>query len=252
MFRKILQPFYTAYVAITFSVSILAAFPLFAVISIGNNTTARKIIYTIIRYWSEWWLWTIGMPVTLVGKRPPKGRYIVVANHISYMDPLVLFAAIPGYFRPLGKKEISVIPIVGFIYKQIVIMVDRSSLHSRARSMRLMWRVVHREGSIIIFPEGTFNETGNPLKEFYDGAFRLAINTQTPILPMIFPDTADRWHYSAWWKLWPGKNRVVYFEPVDIAGMTMADLPELKHKVYMLMENELIKYKPLVTTSHTA
>ncbi len=110
--------------------------------------------------------------------------------------------------------------------------------------MRLMWRVLHKEGNIIIFPEGTFNETTSTLKEFYDGAFRLAINTQTPILPMVFPDTVDRWHYSGWWKLWPGKNRVVYLEPVPVAGLKMADLPMLKQQVYAVMEAGLLKYKP--------
>lgn len=242
--RKILQPFYTAYVIITFAISILSAFPFFLIISIGNNVAARKMIYGIIRYWSVVWLWAIGMPVRIIGPRPPKQRYIVVANHISYLDTLIIFPAIPGYFRALGKKEISRIPIVGFIYKQIVIMVDRSSVHSRTRSMRLMWRVLHKEGNIIIFPEGTFNETTSTLKEFYDGAFRLAINTQTPILPMVFPDTVDRWHYSGWWKLWPGKNRVVYLEPVPVAGLKMADLPMLKQQVYAVMEAGLLKYKP--------
>jgi len=242
MFRKIIQPFYTAYVVATFVVSILIAFPFFLIISLGNNTLSRKAIYSIIRVWSILWLWLIGMGVKKTGKKPPKGRYIVVANHISYLDTLVIFPAIPGYFRALGKKEISRIPVVGFIYKQVVIMVDRSSVHSRARSMRLMWRVLHKEGNIIIFPEGTFNETGKPLKEFYDGAFRLAINTQMPILPILFPDTVHRWHYGGWWKLWPGLNRVVYLEPVPVAGLTMEALPALKQQVYAMMEEELLKY----------
>ncbi len=242
MFRKILQPFYTAYVFITFLVSILTAFPFFVLISLGNNTAARKAIYTIIKVWTKGWLWAIGMPLKKLGPPPAPGRYIVVANHISYLDPLVLFPAIPGYFRPLGKKETSKIPVVGFIYKQVTIMVDRSSLHSRARSMRLLWKILRNEGSIVIFPEGTFNETPEPLKDFYDGAFRLALNTHAPILPMIFPDTVHRWHYSAWWKFWPGRNRVVYMHPVDTTGLTISDLPALKQKIYSLMEAELIKY----------
>ena len=121
-------------------------------------------------------------------------------------------------------------------------MVDRNNIHSRARSLRLLWRVLHHEGHIIIFPEGTFNETGKPLKDFYDGAFRLAINTQVPILPIIFPDTQYRWHYSAWWKLWPGKNRAIYLTPVEVAGLTLDNLPALKQEVYSLMESELLKY----------
>ena len=198
-------------------------------------------MWRIVRYWSIGWLWLIGMPVRILGKRPEGDKYVIVANHISYMDTLVIFPAIPFYFRALGKFEMSKWPLLGFIYKQLVIMVKRDSAHNRARSMRLMWRVLHKESSIIIFPEGTFNETGAPLKEFYDGAFRLAINTKTAILPILFPDTPDRWHYSHWWKLWPGRNRAVYLDPVSVDGLALEDLPSLKEKVYKLMEAGLLK-----------
>ena len=249
MIKKILQPFFTAWVTVTFSVTILSLFPVFLLLSIGDNHKSRKAIYYVIRYWATGWLTMIGMRVKLHGPKPPEGRYVVVANHISYLDVLTIFPAIPGYFRPLGKKEISRIPVVGFIYKQIVIMVDRSNVHSRSRSMRLLWRVLHREGNIIIFPEGTFNQTPEMLKSFYDGAFRLAINTQSKILPLILADTVDRWHYSGWWKMWPGKNRVQFMEPIDATGMTLKDVGELKDRVFKLMEDELKKYprypKPL-------
>ena len=219
-------------------------FPGISALKYRRWAKGRRAIFRLIKAWSGFWLWLIGMPVSTIGKMPAEGKYIIVANHISYLDTLVIFPPLKGYFRPLGKKEISKIPVVGFIYKQIVIMVDRSNVHSRARSMRLLWRILHHEGSIIIFPEGTFNETGKPLKEFYDGAFRLAVNTQVPILPVILPDTISRWHYSAWWKLWPGRNRVVFLDPVQVAGLTMQNLPALKQQVYNLMENALASYKP--------
>jgi 1-acyl-sn-glycerol-3-phosphate acyltransferase len=240
--RKILQPFYTAFVIVTFAASILACFPLFVLVGIREGHKGRKAIYNLIRLWVHWWLWLIGMPVEVIGERPPGLRYVVVANHISYLDTLNIFPAIPGYFRPLGKKEISKIPFVGFIYRRVVIMVDRANSDSRASSMRLLWRVLHREGHIIVFPEGTFNETGNPLKEFYDGAFRLAISSQTPIFPMIMPDTVSRWHFSGWWKIWPGSNRVIYLEPEPVAGLTQADVQALKLRVYKKMETALLKY----------
>src|ERR1700742_4358865 len=121
MVRKILQPFYTAYVVITFLVSILAAFPFFVLISLGNNTASRKAIFTIIKKWTYLWFWLIGISVKKLNDPPAQGSFIVVANHISYLDPLVLFPAVPGYFRPLGKKEISKYPVVGFIYRQVTI-----------------------------------------------------------------------------------------------------------------------------------
>lgn len=243
MFRKVVQPFYTAYAVVVFITGLLIVFPICLVLSIGNNIAARRAIYRVIRCWATGWLWLTGMPIRIIGPRPPQGRYVIVVNHISYLDTVNVFPALPGYFRALGKKEISRIPLFGFLYKQIVIMVDRSSQHSRSLSMKLMWRVLSKESNIIIFPEGTFNETGNPLKDFYDGAFRLAITTQTTIFPIIFPDTLTRWHYSHWWKIWPGRNRAVYLSPVSVAGMTMEQLPQLKQEVYTLMADALISYR---------
>jgi 1-acyl-sn-glycerol-3-phosphate acyltransferase len=243
MFKKILQPFYAVYAVIIFLIGLFINFPFFLLISVGNNIAARRALYVIITYWAKSWLWLVGMPMRVAGAKPAIGRYVVVANHISYLDAVVVFAGLPGYFRALGKKEFSKVPLLGFLYRQIVIMVDRSSDHSRAKSMRLMWRVLKKESDILIFPEGTFNETGKPLKEFYDGAFRLALTTQTPILPVIFPDTLARWHYSAWWKIWPGRNRVVYLDPIAVEGMDMDSLPVLKKKVFNSMEAALLKYR---------
>lgn len=241
--RRILQPFYTAYVVITFVIGFIINLPVFAVLSVINKTSTRRTIYAIIKYWSRLWLWAIGMRLTKEGPQPGHKRYIIVANHISYLDTVILFDGLPGYFRALGKKEFAKIPLFGFLYKQMVILVNRSDAQSRAKSMRLMWRVLKHEGDITIFPEGTFNETDAPLKDFYNGAFKLAITTQTPVLPVIFPDTVDRWHYSAWWKVWPGKNRVVYLRPIEVTGMTIEDMPYLKETTYNAMETALRKYR---------
>lgn len=242
MIRKILQLFYTAYVVVTFLISFFVALPFFFIISLGNSRGARRMIYLIIHYWAKGWLWIIGMPLRISGPKPEPDRYVVVANHISYLDTVVIFPAVPGYFRALGKIEMSRIPLFGFLYKQIVLLVDRSNAHSRSRSMRLMWRALRYECSVLVFPEGTFNETEQPLKDFYDGAFRLAINSQRPILPIIFPDTVQRWHYSHWWKFSPGINRAIYLPPVDVSGMKQEDIGKLKKHVYELMEAELQKY----------
>ncbi|OJW82998.1 MAG: hypothetical protein BGO69_03725 [Bacteroidetes bacterium 46-16] len=244
MVRKLLQPFYSAWVILSFVVCLLLLFPFFIAVSIPNNAWARRSIWRIIRPWSQFWLLIVGMPMRIQGPKPPQRRYVIVANHISYMDTVVVFSAIPWYFRALGKAEMSSMPLLGFIYKQIVIMVKRDSAHNRARSMRLMWRAVKYESSVLVFPEGTFNETAEPVKELFDGAFRLAINAQTPIFPMIFPDTVDRWHYSHWWAVWPGRNRAIYLDPIPVDGLTLADVPALKEKVGRILAEALRKAKP--------
>lgn len=239
MLRKFLQPFYTFYVLITFVVSLLAGFPFFLLISLGNSARGRKAIYLIVKYWSRAWLWMIGMPIRVSGAIPPRSKYIIVANHISYMDTIAIFAAIPFYFRALGKHEVAKIPILGLVYRQIVVMVDRENARSRAQSMRSMHHVLKHEACIAIFPEGTFNETGEPLKNFYNGAFRLAVHTHTPILPLVFADMEQRWDYRAWWKLWPGRNRAIFLPPVPVNGQEHNDVEMLKQKVFSQMEQAI-------------
>jgi 1-acyl-sn-glycerol-3-phosphate acyltransferase len=212
-------------------------------VSIPNNRKSRKRIWYINRFWCRLGLLLAGMPIKRMSKWPlAKRKCIIVSNHATYLDALNLFIAIPTYFRPLGKIELKQFPLFGFIYQQVAVMVDRSSAHSRAKSMRIMWRVLKHESSILIFPEGTFNETDQPLLPFYDGAFRLAVNTQTPIVPIVMPDVVNRWHHNAWWNMSPGKNRVLYLDPIYPKGTDVQAIKSLKQEVYDAMETALNLY----------
>ena len=192
-----------------------------------------------MKYWAKWWLFMIGMRPSVFGNIPD-GNYIYVANHISYLDSITVFSTIPGYLCPLGNKEFSTKPIIGLIYKQLTILVDRGDADSRAKSVKLLQKIINKGTSIFIFPEGKFNETNKTLLDFYDGAFRLAIATKTSILPMVLPDTVHRWHWSSWFSQRPGKNRAIFLTPISSDGL---NIDELKQKVYSLIEAELIKYE---------
>jgi len=170
-------------------------------------------------------------------------QYIFVANHISYLDIPPVLLAIHQPIRILGKYEMVKVPIFGWIYRIAVVLVDRSSPEARARSVRALKSALRKNVSIFLFPEGTFNETGQPLKELYDGAFRLAIEMQIPIKPLIFIDTIDRLHYKGILNLTPGYNRVVHLPEVPVAGLTMKDLKTLKQTVYNIMDDGLRRYR---------
>ena len=109
--------------------------------------------------------------------------------------------------------------------------------------MRILKSVIRKGISIFIFPEGTFNETGKPLKELYDGAFRIAIETQTPIKPILFLDTFRRMHHSSVFSLNPGRCRSVFLKEIPVEGLTGKDVEMLKQKVQQLMEQKLKEYK---------
>ena len=94
----------------------------------------------------------------------------------------------------------------------------------------------------MVFPEGTFNMTNKPLKDFFDGAFRVAIETQTPIKPILFLDTYDRMNYHSLFSLTPGKCRIIYLNEIPVEGLIFSDIPSLKEKAYAIMEKKLREY----------
>jgi 1-acyl-sn-glycerol-3-phosphate acyltransferase len=147
------------------------------------------------------------------------------------------------YFRVLGKAEMAKVPVFGFLYKKTAILVDRKSMQSKTKSVLQLKSIIRKGISIVISPEGTFNTTHQPLKEFYDGAFRIAIETQTPIKPILFLDAYDRHHYNDFFSLTPGKSRIVYLQEIPVEGLTVSDVKFLKDKVYKIMEEKLIGYK---------
>ena len=160
------------------------------------------------------------------------------------MDIPVLLAAFRyQHIRVLGKAEMSKIPIFGFIYKSVVVTVDRSDAEHRSRSVKILKAALKKNISVVMAPEGTFNMGHTPLKDFYDGAFRIAIDTQTPIKPVLFLDTYERLHYKSIFSLSPGKSRAIYLAEIPAEGLTSIDTSTLKLQVFTAMEQGLLKYK---------
>ena len=84
--------------------------------------------------------------------------------------------------------------------------------------------------------------THQPLKNFYDGAFRIAIETQTPIKPILFLDSYDRLNYNSLFSLTPGRSRAVYLPETETDGLTLKDVATLRNKIYSQMEEGLLRY----------
>ena len=242
---RILQFFYVVYAIILFVSLMFLVLPVAAVASFFGRIRGGNFIYKLCRMWGNTWLLLIGICHKNIYMTPhvTDRAYIYVANHISYMDIPVLLKSLQAPIRILGKIEMSKIPVFGFLYKQTVVMVDRSSGEHRAKSVRVLKAILKKRISVVIFPEGGFNTTGQPLKEFYSGAFRIAIEMQTPIKPVIFPDTLDRLHHEDILSLSPGISRAIFMEEIPVAGLTLRDVDGLQQKVYDLMDAELRNWK---------
>src|SRR5690606_31604513 len=161
---------------------------------------------------------------------------IVVANHISYLDTAMIFRVMPFMVRPLARHDFARIPLFGFLYRLYAVLVDRESSRSKARSLRMLKRILKQECSIFIFPEGSFNETEQPLATFYNGAFKLAIETGVPILPVVFPDTHKRWHYRSFWAWTTGASRAVFLPEIPTSGLDVSDTAVIKQHCKAAME----------------
>ena len=242
----VLRAGFSIYGFLLFILIMLLLFPLVIIASFFGKLRGGNIIYRICQVWADCMmvLWGIRHQNLYEMPHDTNKQYVFVFNHISYMDiPMLMKAIRKQHFRILGKAEMAKIPVFGFFYRNAVVMVERDSAEKRARSVQKLKAVIRKGISVVIAPEGTFNMTHHPLKEFYDGAFKIAIETQTPIKPILFLDTYDRLHYESIFSLTPGKSRVIYLEEIGVKGLTIKDVKDLKEKVFNLMERKLIAYQ---------
>ena len=235
---------YFAYACITFLLSMFLVLPLVIVGSFFGKIKGGNFVFSVCGVWADLWLFSIGVYHRNMYEVPHDNsrQYIFVANHLSYFDAPVLVKTVRQPVRVLGRSEMSRLPFFGFIYRNAIVTVNRSSQRNRARSVRILKSVLRKGISIFIFPEGTLNETGRPLKEFYDGAFRIAIETQTPIKPILFLDSFSRLHHQSILRLSPGRSRSVFLKEISVEGLHSHDVNTLKEKVFSLMEEKLIQY----------
>jgi len=247
--KKLLKPLqyiYTIYAVLVFVGYLLVVFPLVVLASFFGKIKGGNFLNRICWLWADILFPLLGMHHRNIYKAPHDNskQYVFVFNHISYWDiPVIMKTVRRQHFRVLGKAEMGKIPVFGFMYRQAAVTVDRSSPENRAKSVYQLKSVISKGISVVIAPEGTFNMTHRPLKDFYDGAFRIAIETQTPIKPLLFLDAYDRMGYESIFSFTPGRSRSVFLEEVPVEGLTMEDMPALKEKVYKMMEENLIGYK---------
>jgi len=164
-----------------------------------------------------------------------KGQsYIFVSNHTSFLDIPGLCLLIPGEFRPLAKKELLKIPVFGLIARGATVIVDRSDRESKQKSLERLKKILTEGISILLFAEGTQNRTKEILQPFKDGAFRLAVDTQMPVLPMVVIG-AGKLMPPGTINLRPGLIKIIVAPEISTSGLT--DLNQLKQQTFEVMKN---------------
>ena len=168
---------------------------------------------------------------------------MLVANHTSMTDVMLMLVIVKDNpFVFVGKKELAKIPVFGFFFKRVCIMVDRESSKSRFRVFELAQKRLNQGLSICIFPEGGVPEDENiVLDTFKDGAFRLAIEHQIPIVPMTFVDNKKRFSFT-FLSGSTGRMRVKTHAFIETEGLTLEDKGKVREQVRNVILKELESY----------
>jgi len=187
------------------------------------------------RFFMDLFLYLTGFPPRVKGTNNfKKGQaYVVVCNHRSLLDVPLSTPYIPGPNKTIAKKEMASIPVFGMMYKRGSILVDRKSDKSRRESIEEMKKVLSLGMHMCIYPEGTRNKTGKPLKSFYDGAFKLASDTGTAIIPAIIFNTDKALPLHKKFYVWPQVLSIHFLPPIEVTKNE--NVSELREKVFKIM-----------------
>lgn len=235
MLKSVLSLLYKIWVGLVFTVFMIVLLPGIVLPFLLGQRYGR-IGYAFLWLWS--WIFSklTFIRYKFYGRENFKRgcAYIYVSNHTSFLDIPGLTMLLPGQFRPLAKKELLKIPIFGLIARSAAIIVDRSSPESRKKSIDRLKTFLKNGISILIFVEGTQNRTDKILQPFHDGAFRIAIDTQQPVLPIVIlgagplmpPGTIN---------LKPGLIRIYVGKEIPTSGLTTQGVRDLKHQAVEAM-----------------
>lgn len=156
------------------------------------DKSGRSYLY-IARAWAKCFLWLYGIKVRVEGleKVKPNEHYVFVSNHASYTDVPIAIAAIPAQIRMILKQELTRVPIWGWsLHTSPFLIVDRSNATKARETLEKAAATIKAGASVLLFPEGTRSHDGK-LQEFKRGAFKLAFDSQTTILPIALIGTYD-------------------------------------------------------------
>lgn len=240
---RILKALWGVYGLIIFVITLfIAIICYFLIFTFAKKSNASSVAHQYVsRNWARTLFILFGIRLKIKNKHLLKKEetYVFVANHLSQLDIPADAIATDHVFKYLAKEELTKIPLMGYIIRNLYISVNRKDKFARAKSMENMQKNIRDGISVFIFPEGTRNKSSEPLLDFRDGAFRLAIESQVPVAALTLLNTGKLLSPMRPIELSPGVINCVWSEPISTKGMTQEDIPALKEKVISEMKKIL-------------
>ncbi len=240
--KKIGYTFYRIWFYILVAVPIFIFFP-FLLVTALSEKLYPQFFWLARNLWATPILYGMGCPPKITREQKiQRGKsYMLVANHSSMLDIMLMLYISKNPFVFVGKKELVKIPVFGFFYKRVCIMVDREDTRSRTRVYRRAQRRLNQGLSICIFPEGGVPDDETVLLDpFKDGAFKMAIAHDIPIVPVTFCDNKKRFSFS-FFSGGPGRVRAKVHSFFETSLLAEEDKSTLREEVRKVILNELLK-----------
>jgi 1-acyl-sn-glycerol-3-phosphate acyltransferase len=229
---------------LNFILGLIILYPIFRILL--SRKKWFPLAFKLKKFWAGWIMIIPGL--ILITERKTAAETlpqpcIYCGNHVSYLDIVASYLIIPKYFVFMGKQELDKAPLFRVFFKEMNILVDRSSNVASHRAFMRAGSDIDQGHSVFLFPEGTISSFGK-LRGFKNGAFKLAIEKQVPIVPVSFLNNWKLLQNGGFFKAHgrPGISRIVVHEPISTIGMTEHDLVSLRTKVYEVIQEELEKY----------
>lgn len=229
LIKNIIGRILAIWALLVFVSTMFVFFPFYLVCFLIPDPQKSKYHRFISQIWMGVFLFFSGITFKVNGKAVFDGldNAVIVCNHNSLIDIPVSTPFLARANKTIAKKSFIYVPLFGWIYQFAAVIVDRKNNQSRRKSYEKMRRVLNNGLDMLIYPEGTRNKTNNPLKSFYDGAFKLSVDTGKPIVPVVILNTKKILPVKPILFLRPGKIILNILPAISPIGHTTETLKKL-------------------------
>ncbi len=237
--QKLGQLLFRVWFYILVTLPILVFLPFLILVTLSEKTYSQ-FFWMARNIWASTILYGMGCfpKIRYEQKFEPGKSYMLVANHTSMLDIMLMLRVSRNPFVFVGKKELQEIPLFGFFYKRVCILVDREDSRSRTAVYRRAQKRLNQGLSICIFPEAGVPDESVILDNFKDGAFKMAIAHQIPVVPMSFLDNKKRFPFR-FFSGAPGPLRVKVHQFLDTIELESSDKTALREQARSLILQDL-------------
>ena len=192
---------------------------------------SRRFTNRLLHLWAQGWLVATGARVEIQGVQHLQGlgACVVVSNHQSNLDPIVLTSTFGGAIRILTKRELFAVPLLGTALRAVGMVEVNRYAPDRATIAAAATQALAQDLLLLVFPEGTTSREGD-LLPFKPGAFQIAVRHGVPVVPVLVTGSRDVWPAKRL-KIRSGRVQVVVTAPMATAGLVEADVVGLSAKV---------------------